>query len=85
MAPEPSWRLTIARQLAARWLPALPPAHGRVDLELVLALTDDLVGDDPSLLGDIEVQHIVDELLRRGRREDGSRVTEDDLREAGLR
>jgi len=51
----------------------------------VIALADDLVADDPALLGDVEVRYIVDELLRRGRREDGGRVTEDDLRETGLR
>lgn len=85
MRPAPSWRLRLARKLAARWLPASPHDQRRVDLDLVIALADDLVADDPALLGDVEVRYIVDELLRRGRREDGGRVTEDDLRETGLR
>lgn len=78
-------RLILVRALAARWLP--PPRRRdrkRISLGLVLSLVAGMGGDDPVVLAEAEIVWTCTELMRRGRRDDGTRVTNDDLRAAGL-
>ncbi len=78
-------RLAIARDLAARWLRPRGRRDKRASLGLVLSIAKLAgVGDDAGV-AEVEVEYLIEELLRRGRREDEERVTPDDLITAGLR
>jgi hypothetical protein len=76
-------QLGNARALAVRWLPPRRPRDRRASLGLVLALAQ-AAGVDEEGLRVIEVEYLVEELFRRGRKEDRQRVTSEDLCVAGL-
>lgn len=76
-------RLALVRELAERWLAPRRKKDRRASLGLVLSIVRACGGDDPEVLARAEGQYLIEELLRRGRREDGARVTKEDLRAVG--
>lgn len=77
-------QLALARELAARWLPRLGRRRRRrLGAGDVLAVMR-AVTNDPEVLAATEIRFMVEELLSRGRKPDGQRVTREDLIAAGL-
>ena len=84
MNADAAKRLEIVRELASKWLPPRRRRDKRASLGLVLAVARMAGVHHADSLAEIEIEYLVGELLRRGRREDGGRVSEADLEAAGL-
>lgn len=77
-------RLALIRGVAERWFGPRRRRDKRASLGLTSRIVRACGGDGPGVLAHVEIEFLIEELPRRGRREDGARVTEADLRAVGV-